>query len=69
VFTNHLSKLGASLNSTVDNFNKTVGSLERQVMPSGKRFLDMGIRTKDEINAVPAIDNQVRDVKEDNENA
>ncbi len=67
VFTIHLSKLGASLNSTVDNFNKTVGSLERQVIPSGKRFLDMGIRAKDEISPVTPIENQVRNVKEESD--
>ncbi|NOQ82063.1 MAG: DNA recombination protein RmuC [Methylophaga sp.] len=65
VFSGHLSKLGASLNSSVDNFNKTVGSLERQVMPSGKRFLDMGIRAKDEITPISSIETQVRNVKEE----
>lgn len=65
VFTNHLTKLGSSLTSSVDHFNKTVGSLERQVMPSGKRFLEMGIRTKEEISPVPPIDSQIRDVKEE----
>jgi DNA recombination protein RmuC len=64
VFTGHLSKLGASLNSSVDHFNKTVGSLERQVLPSGKRFLDMGIRTKEEITPVSEIHTQTRKLKE-----
>ncbi|MFW5451896.1 MAG: DNA recombination protein RmuC, partial [Methylophagaceae bacterium] len=65
VFTGHLAKVGASLNSTVDNFNKTVGSLERQVIPSGKRFLDMGIRAKEEIDSVAEIETQIRSVKDD----
>jgi len=68
VFSGHLSKLGSSLNSSVDNFNKTVGSLERQVMPSGKRFLDMGIRAKEEITPLSPIETQVRNVKEDETN-
>jgi DNA recombination protein RmuC len=63
VFTSHLTKLGASLNSSVDNFNKTVGSLERQVMPSGKRFLEMGIRTKNEIDTIKPIEKQIRDIR------
>ncbi len=63
VFTSHLTKLGASLNSSVDNFNKTVGSLERQVMPSGKRFLEMGIRAKNEIETIKPIEKQIRDVR------
>lgn len=62
VFSGHLDKLGSSLNSSVGHFNKTVGSLERQVIPSGKRFLDMGIRAKDELDSIPPIDNQVRPV-------
>lgn len=63
VFTSHLTKLGASLNSSVDNFNKTVGSLERQVIPSGKRFLEMGIRAKNKIEAIRPIEKQIRDVR------
>tara|TARA_R110002111_G_scaffold239520_2_gene301194 strand:- start:1315 stop:2619 length:1305 start_codon:yes stop_codon:yes gene_type:complete len=64
VFSGHLGKLGNSLNSSVEYFNKTVGSLERQVLPSGKRFLDMGIRAKEELNSIQPIDKQVRQVRE-----
>lgn len=66
VFSGHLTKLGSSLNSSVDNFNKTVGSLERQVMPSGKRFLEMGIRAKNEISEIPPIEKQLRSVQIEN---
>ena len=62
VFNSHLSKLGNSLNSSVEHFNKTVGSLERQVIPSGKRFLDMGIRAKEELESIQPIDIHVRPV-------
>lgn len=65
VFTSHLAKLGPSLNTTVDSFNKTAGLLECQVMPSGKRFFDMGIRAKNEIDSIPEIETQTRSVKED----
>lgn len=60
VFGGHLGKLGQSLNSSVDHFNKTVGSLERQVLPAGRRFLDMGIRAKEEIKPVSQIDTPLR---------
>ena len=62
IFSGHLGNLGSSLNSSVEHFNKTVGSLERQVIPSGKRFLDMGIRAKKELDSIPPIDNPVRPV-------
>jgi DNA recombination protein RmuC len=67
VFSGHLGKLGNSLNSSVEHFNKTVGSLERQVLPSGRRFLDMGIRAKEPLDPISPIDNQVRQVSDDGE--
>lgn len=67
VFTSHLSKLGSSLNNSVDNFNKTVGSLERQVMPSGKRFVQMGIRAKEDLAELKPIETHTRDVKDESD--
>jgi len=68
VFSGHLGKLGNSLNSSVEHFNKTVGSLERQVLPSGRRFLDMGIRAKEPLDPISPIDTQVRQVSDNGEN-
>ena len=65
VFSGHLGKLGHSLNSSVEHFNKTVGSLERQVLPSGRRFLDMGIRAKEPLDPISPIETQVRQVSDD----
>jgi len=39
----HFAKLGRSLESSVDAYNKTVGSLERQVLPQARRFEQHGI--------------------------
>jgi DNA recombination protein RmuC len=39
----HFSKLGRSLEGSVDAFNKAVGSLERQVLPQARRFEKHGI--------------------------
>lgn len=66
-FTAHLEKLGKSLNSSVDHYNKSVGSLERQVMPSGRKFLEMGIRAKTEIAELQPIEKQVREVQDQRE--
>lgn len=43
----HLSKLGASLSSSVERFNDTVGSLERKVLVSARRFGELGVTTAD----------------------
>jgi len=68
IFSGHLGKLGNSLNSSVEHFNKTVGSLERQVLPSGRRFLNMGIRAKEPLDPISPIDTQVRQVSDNGEN-
>jgi len=39
----HFAKLGRTLEGSVDAFNKTVGSLERQVLPQARRFEKHGI--------------------------
>ncbi len=66
-FTSHLDKLGKSLNSSVDHFNKSVGSLERQVMPSGRKFIEMGLRAKTEIVELQPIEKQIREVQDQRE--
>ncbi len=60
VFSDHLHKLGKSLTSSVDHFNKSVSSLESRVMPSARKFLDMGIRSKDNIAELQPIEQQTR---------
>jgi DNA recombination protein RmuC len=39
----HMSKLGRSLDSAVEAYNKTVGSLERTVLPHARKFENHGI--------------------------
>jgi DNA recombination protein RmuC len=39
----HFAKLGRTLDGAVDAYNKTVGSLERQVLPQARRFEKHGI--------------------------
>jgi DNA recombination protein RmuC len=39
----HVDKLGRSLGTAVTDFNRTVGSLERTVLPSARRMSDLGL--------------------------
>lgn len=57
----HLDKLGRSITSTVTNYNKTIGSLERQVLVSARRMNDFGLG-QDELPEQSAIDEAVRPV-------
>jgi len=43
VFGGHIDKLGRSLNTTVSDFNKTVGSLERNLLTSARRMTELGL--------------------------
>jgi DNA recombination protein RmuC len=41
----HLKSVGSGLNSAVNNYNKFVGSFERNVMSTGRKFADLNIET------------------------
>jgi DNA recombination protein RmuC len=55
VFGEHLGKLGKSLGSSVDSFNKAVGSLEQQVLPAARRFEELGLRVNREIEPIEPV--------------
>lgn len=53
----HLKRVGGGLDSAVKNYNKFVGSFERNVLSSGKRLADKGIEIgKREIEEVPLVE-------------
>ncbi len=53
----HLKKMGGSLSRTVNQYNDFVGSFERNVMSTGRKFSELNIETgKREIEDVPAIE-------------
>ncbi len=53
----HLKRVGGGLESAVNNYNKFVGSFERNVLSSGKRLADKGIEIgKREIDDVPLVE-------------
>lgn len=62
-FGNHLSKLGNSLGQSVNHFNSAVGSLERNVLPGARKFTEMGISAKSEIDELPPVEQQPRQVQ------
>ena len=53
----HLKRVGSGLESAVGNYNKFVGSFERNVLTAGRRLLDKGIEIgKREIEDVPLVE-------------
>jgi DNA recombination protein RmuC len=62
-FSEHLLKLGRSLNSTVGDYNKAVGSFEAKLLPGARKFSEMGVGG-DKLPAEPErIEKAVRDVE------
>ncbi len=61
-FTEHLGRLGKGLESSVSHFNKAVGTFDTRVLPSMRRFNEMGISAKKELADVAQIEIAARDV-------
>ena len=53
----HLKSVGSGLNSAVNNYNKFVGSFERNVMSTGRKFAELNIETGSRsLNDVPLVE-------------
>jgi DNA recombination protein RmuC len=53
----HLKRVGSGLDSAVNNYNKFVGSFDRNVLSAGRRLRDKGIEIgKREIEDVPLVE-------------
>lgn len=60
VFLDHLERLGRNLGSSVDTYNKALGSLERSVLPGVRRLSELGISSGREANEPTPIENTPR---------
>ena len=60
----HLGKLRRGLDSSVDAFNKTVGSLESRVLVTARKFKDLGAASGDDLETVEGLDRVPRSLLE-----
>ncbi len=56
IFAEHMDKLGRSLGTSVETYNKALGSLERNVMPGMRRLAEMGISSGRELTDLAPIE-------------
>ena len=63
-FSEHLMKLGRSLNGAVTDYNKTVGSFEAKLLPGARKFSEMGVGGDKALEEPERIDKAVRDVQQ-----
>ncbi len=52
----HLGRLGRKLDGAVNDYNQTLGSLERRVLPAARRLADHGAGGPDELDALEPVD-------------
>ena len=55
-FVTHMNKVGRQLASSVENYNRAVGSLERSVLPGARKFVELGIHEKRAIEKLDTLD-------------
>jgi len=65
-FSEHLMKLGRSLNGAVTDYNKTVGSFEAKLLPGARKFSEMGVGGDKALEEPERIEKAVRDVQQVN---
>jgi DNA recombination protein RmuC len=61
-FASHLGNVGKSLSDSVRAFNASVGSLERMVVPSARRFTDLGVQPRQRVVPPRPIEELTREV-------
>lgn len=66
-FGDHLAKLGKSLESSVGHYNKALGSYDSRILPSARKFTELGIHPKKEIPAAEQIETRLRSGAADDE--
>ncbi|MBA2879734.1 DNA recombination protein RmuC [Desulfosalsimonas propionicica] len=64
----HFNQLGRDLDKSIAAYNKTVGTLERRVLVSARRFREMGVVEDDrkDLNPPGPVDNKARQMETDN---
>ena len=62
-FARHMQKMRKGLDSTVENFNKAVGSLEGRVLVSARKLQDLGAGGGDAIESVEGVERSPRQLQ------
>jgi DNA recombination protein RmuC len=55
-FVNHFTELGDSVEKVVRKYNAAVGSFDRRLMPAARRFQELGLSEKEELEAPREVD-------------
>jgi DNA recombination protein RmuC len=64
-YTGHIVDVGRELDGAVQAYNRSVGSLERMVLPGIRRFTELGVQPKKEIPPTKPVENALRSLQQD----
>ena len=59
-FLGHFQTVGSSIERAVESYNKAVGSMESRVLPSARKFKELGAATSEEITELEPVDEAPR---------
>ena len=62
IFSEHLAKVGRSLDSSVTHYNRAVGSFQSKLIPGASKFSEMGIKTRKEIETPEQTEKSARQI-------
>ncbi len=65
VFAGHFEKLGNQISSSVDNYDKAVGSFNRNIVPSAKKIKALGVESKRPLDELKIIEKTARRITKD----
>jgi DNA recombination protein RmuC len=63
VMAQHFSDMRRALDRTVSSYNKVVRSLESRVLPSARKFKELGASSNEDIPALDTVDQQARELQ------
>ncbi|MGI9249255.1 MAG: DNA recombination protein RmuC [Woeseiaceae bacterium] len=66
-FVTHMNRVGRQLASSVENYNKAVGSLERSVLPGARKFVDLGAHASKKVEKLESVEAVPRTMIEGND--
>jgi DNA recombination protein RmuC len=64
-FSEHLAKLGRSLDGAVGDYNKAIGSFETKVLPGARKFPEMGVEGGKTLEEPAPIEKALRQLTRD----
>ena len=63
VFSEHLAKVGRSLDSSVTHYNRAVGSFQSKLLPGASKFSEMGIKPRKDIETPEQTEKSARHIE------